>query len=650
MKLKCLVVSCLCAVVIWTAATPSVAADVPWPKDLPPVKWMKDQVPKAKVPEVRGDSYSALVPDTCDLGERARLFLEGYLTEITLKQPGYYHEVFNRGTFTQIPESLTLDIGSYLCGLPKYREVLPLLRIMTGSRKSLDIDRAWAEQLLKCIGPDGLYYVPRIGRPWDCYIGFGQKGNAYWWQMPDNVDFYAALPLGNGRLLGSIAVYYQMTGDEIWKKTGKGVVDRMNQLAIWNGKTAFFPKFVWLPGESLSPEQIKKERDAMYSAETTGETDKNTSLWQTWIITGLAQFYRATGYEPAKDLAYGLVQYLRDTKYVEDWKSHFHCITLGIHAMMELALVAGDKELAEYARKAYEVAKSTEHHIAIPEIGYYVNDKGRAGMEGCSIGDMTALAAKLCQLRMGDQYYEDLDRHVRNCLTAIQRTHPSHASSIFAKLAAEKKSVPAPLEYHQLADRLPERLVGSFSSSFFPNDLFASTYFDTCCSGNCARALYYAWECILSGDENEIKVNLLMNRASQWADVESYLPYQGCVDIKVKKPSKQLKVRLNKWIDRERVICEMDGEKLPYTMQGNYLVLGPVKKGQWVRLQFPITEESKELKSFDHQYTAIFRGNECVDIEPKGPYYPLFLRDHYRTSEPRFIEVQRFVSDTIIDY
>ena len=50
------------------------------------------------------------------------------------------------------------------------------------------------------------------------------------------------------------------------------------------------------------------------------------------------------------------------------------------------------------------MAKSGKRSIAIPAIGYFVNEHGSDRMEGCVIGDMTALAVKLTQMGLGDQY------------------------------------------------------------------------------------------------------------------------------------------------------------------------------------------------------------------------------------------------------
>ena len=290
-----------------------------------------------------------------------------------------------------------------------------------------------------------------------------------------------------------------------------------------------------------------------------------------------------------------------------------------------------------------------------------VNDQGHAVMEGCNIGDMTAIAVKLTQLEMGDQYWEDVDRYVRNSLTAIQWAHPGYAEAKFTKLWEMRHTRKVPLEYHQLADHLPQRLVGSFANYSMPNDNGDGNYFDihdgtcsfnTCCSGNCSRALYYAWESILKYDPSrqELKVNLLLNRTSPWADVDSYIPYTGRVEIKVKQPLTSLKVRAANWVDKQQVACTVGAQARRIAWNGNYLEAGSVQPGQTVTLEFPIQERREKLESFDHKYEAVFRGNDCVELTPGGEYYTLFQRDHYRLDQPRFIKARRFACENTIEY
>jgi hypothetical protein len=631
--------------------TPGHFAPFSKPAGVPPIKWMRDTVPPQRIPNITGTYEDAMVPDTCDLEYRARLFADEFLNSITV--PELMHEPFNRAgglqpaQFDSNPPRLGLDTGSYTCGIPKYREVLPLLRMMTGSKKGLEIDHAWAESLLKCIGPDGLYYVPRVGRPWDVV------GQYDYWPKGEHVEFFAPLPLCNGRLLGSLAVNWAATHDPVWDRTARGVVDALNKNAVTVENWAFFPNFniVW-GAPPPSREQIQRAITEADHPTTTGELDRNIAMWQGWILMGLAQYYRASGYEPAKDLAYRLVNYQRRTKYVEQWECHFHCISYTILGALELATAAHDEELAEYARRAYDFSKTGERMIALPQIGFFVNAQGNAGMEGCVIGDMTAIAAKLAQLGMGDQYWEDLDRYVRNGLTAIQRTHPGYAEAVFSKLWEKGKLQSAPLEYYQLADHLPQRLVGSFGCHTAPNDIFASTYFDSCCNGNCSRAMYYAWESILKYDRNRqaLKVNLMLNRTSPWADVTSYIPYSGRVEIKAKQPLALLEIRAAKWVDKPQVTCRVGGETRRITWNGYYLDAGSVKPGETVTLEFPIQERREKLQSFDHRYEAVFKGNDCVELTPGGEYYSLYQRDQYRQDQPRFVKVRRFACENAIDF
>ena len=75
-----------------------------------------------------------------------------------------------------------------------------------------------------------------------------------------------------------------------------------------------------------------------------------------------------------------------------------------------------------------------------------------------------------------------------------------------------------------------------------------------------------------------------------------------------------------------------------------------VKPGDTVAVTFPISEETVEVAIEKRKYTLVRRGNEIVDIYPRGQHYPYYLREHYRTGQPRWHKVNRYVSDRPISW
>ena len=624
--------------------------------EAPPIEYIRKEIPKAKTPAATGTYYDALIPDTPTLAEHARLWIN-MATETAVPEADY--ESTDIPNFSEDPIRMRLCGNSVLCAMPKFEESLPLMRIMSGSEQNLKVDKAWAERTLKCIGPDGLYYIPRIGRPWD--------QGSYSWVIPEGVSQYAYWPTPVGRRLGTLTIYYQMTGDEIWKDTARKMIDRIGELVVRFDDKAVLLKPTFVPGEKLPktlPEDIRSIREEA-DPEHTGETLGNTALWQTWLTTSLAQYYRMTGYEPARDLSRQLGNYIRGVFFYPDgkWYSHHHCKCLGIVALAELAYSTNDKELGRFVQKAYEWGKNKEEMGAIPSIGYFpvVQPRERSAkepMESCSVGDMTAIALKLTKLGIAD-YWDDVDKYVRNSLIETQVTRPDQLTDLTAKLSDGraqatpfwdgKAAQKAPVAYNELATNTPERLVGWYATTTYPTEMHAYIGNISCCSGNCSRALYYAWNNIVHHDNGVLKVNLLLNRASKWADIDSYIPYLGKVEIRIKMPVR-LQVRMNDWIDKAKVTCKVDGRNTPFQWSGKYVDVGKVAPGQVATIEFPITERQETVKSFDLEYQVVFRGNDVVDISPKGGNVTLYQRGYYRSGIPRYVKVKRFVPDITVDW
>lgn len=50
------------------------------------------------------------------------------------------------------------------------------------------------------------------------------------------------------------------------------------------------------------------------------------------------------------------------------------------------------------------------------------------------------------------------------------------------------------------------------------------------------------------------------------------------------------------------------------------------------------------------KYTLVRRGNEIVDIYPKRQHSPYYRREQYRTGQPHWLKVTRYVSDRPISW
>ncbi len=94
----------------------------------------------------------------------------------------------------------------------------------------------------------------------------------------------------------------------------------------------------------------------------------------------------------------------------------------------------------------------------------------------------------------------------------------------------------------------------------------------------------------------------------------------------------------------------VDGKAVKTRWEGRYLVLGPAQPGQRIVVTFPIAERTVKETIGGAEYTLVIKGDTVVHIDPPGKNLPLYRRDHYRSSEPRYVEVERFISDTVVEY
>ncbi len=626
------------------------------------IDYICKDVPRFEEPSYTGQSYEAFVPDTLDLQDRATLAVNG-LTGPT--DPGADCEMYMYVYFGRNKPVMSHDY-SVECQA-KFQEALPLMRLMTGSSLNSQVDQHWMEATLKMRGPDGLLYFPIKGRPWydiHCGLNMSEAG-----RLPGLTAEAAQFGtvIYNGRVLGALGLYHLLTGDDLWKKVAERVVGALGES----------PEFVFWPGQPRSEDQ--------YASIACG-----------WVVQGLTQYFSVTGYEPALKLAGHCVKKMKNSALAFDggvaedfldqsgrgrtssripfgWttitgrRPHFHSTTLMLLSMMEYAVAAGDGELMALVQEGYEYGKL----LGQATVGYFpervpnlwsesVEDR-LTGMfetsETCEVADMIALGLKLTKAGLGD-YWDEVDRWLRNQFAEAQLTDVEWIYAMFSELP----EVPYNPMY-QTADRVPERNIGAFAGWPSANDWYTGAphyrgYYPDyrgdvaimhCCTGNGARAIYYAWERILDFNGRALRVNLLLNRTSPWADVDSHVPYEGRVDVKVKQDC-DLLVRIPEWVSPGEVVCQLNEAARSPQWDGRYARIGEVQSGDVAVVSFPIALRRETVHIQGSDYRLLRKGNEVVSIDPPGRHCPLYQRAHYRANATRWKKTTRFVADKRIHW
>jgi hypothetical protein len=258
---------------------------------------------------------------------------------------------------------------------------------------------------------------------------------------------------------------------------------------------------------------------------------------------------------------------------------------------------------------------------------------------------MVALAVKLSDAGVLD-CWDDVDQYVRNQLVEQQAADPDLLLAA-AQAARSLGTGASPTS----TDRALERSLGAFSAFGEPTCLPRSD-FHGCCTGNGTQALYYAWEGVTRLEGEVARVNLWLNRAAPWLDVDSYLPYEGKLVVRNKQAT-TLAIRIPGWVDRAHLCCRLGERTITPFWVGSHIVFAGLRPGDEVSVECPVPEEEATYTANGTRYACTFRGSTLVDIAPRNAppaSYPIYRREHQRTGKAPAKATTRFVTDRLIHW
>ena len=519
-----------CLAVFFSLSPEIFAADEPPAAAAPPAT----STAPLNHPKISGTTYEAAVPDTLDLAERARLGINHFTSIIS---PENDYEMYWGGGFgDNDPPGMNLQYSPLMACQPKAMEALAMERLMCGSTQNLDREAKMLAVMASYIGPEGIYWVMPSG------------GRKPWLGPEENRPF--ANTHGQGRMLRAMVAWYQYSGDPRWKELIDRMVDGLDRvMVVHKDDYAYFPIQGWMPEEYYRSCFTKRgwKDIAEPNNEKSGE-EGSLFNHQGHIAGALATWYALTGNEQALRLSGQLVRFLTKPKFWADfpggeypgvigaehahWQGHFHGHVNTLRAILDYAVVAHDTRLMQFVRDGYEWAR--QPYLAC--IGYLGDG------QGCGLGRLTGLAVKLTYAGVGD-YYEDIDQYIRNHGTEYQFT-PEDIP--YLKELGRGKP-PLGHDPSNTDVGVIEATMGAFAGDPFKK------VWGECCATHGNMGLFYAWDAALRRlDNGVIQVNLLLNRASPWLDVESYLPYEGKVVLR-NKTAREVWVRLPLWVEKSSV-------------------------------------------------------------------------------------------------
>lgn len=604
------------------------------------IRYINPTVPQVALPAYSGVRYTSEIADTLDLQEMASLGINGLAGPT---DPEADYEIYWRAAFHTNPPVVWHSESDIVQA--KFMEALPLLRLASGSREDLHVEQRWMEVMLQMQGPDGLIYLPKEGRPWCVFgnYGVGPPGDHYF------------SPWFEGRILGAMTLYGLLTGDERWRDAGRRLVDGLAGLLQVQGNKAHFHNHEYGTGGRFN--LPKKDSDRVH----------NMATYLAWCIQGLANFARHTGHERALVMAGQLARYAMEDchhfgpegQFLEEYPGvghvHFHGHTMALLGILDYGLAAGDRGAVEFAHRGFRYGMS-QGECRLGFFAEWLNVPRPQTLEVCELADMLAIALKLSEAGVGD-YWDMADRWTRNLFFESQ-LHPRHVPWLkwLSERSPTTEIAPSTLPPHHTADRAIERNLGAFGGWLAPNDWMPDYPHDCqwrspgimhCCTGNAERTIYYLWQKCIGFDEGTLRVNLLFNHASEWADVQSHLPCTGEVSVRAKK-NLDVAIRLPEWAGAEQASGSVNGVQRPVRAEGRWVRAGRVSAGDTVTLTFPVPDRMERIHVEKRTYRIRLRGSTCLAIDPPGRNVPLFRRDQDYGPAKRWRKAERFVPERVV--
>lgn len=552
------------------------------------------------------------VPDTLLLEDRARIALNT-LTRYVDENDDY--RPYMTADLVSEPASLAHSGWDYGSSVGRLVSSITLAREMTGDTRGEDVERRLRERLLDMFAEDGLNY----------------RSDTEHGEPRANMHDQRSVLLG-------LVTWYMATEDPEVEAAADGLCAALRRIAVKSGHPHLAKQDFWyFPAVEYTPDGWPS-RDAIYLGMAVDPAHTSARM-----INPLAKYYELTGNEDAFELAKHFsrhtVEYsgaFNDDGSFNDGTEfrtgHFHSRMVSVTAIARFAMQTGNAAYLNWARTVYDWALSQGTRFgwfpsALRED--YVHKH-----ETCALVDMVELGIMLANGGY-PEYWETVERFVRNHLTETQLLGTDWVDDEGSEADEDARR------------DVGDRSQGAFPGWAAPNDFVCDVGSDpdvmTCCIASGTRGLFLAWRNVVTEERDVVSVNFLLNRGTSRADVFSYLPHEGRVEVVANRDARRLRVRVPSWVDPTTLdVTRSGGPDADVRWDGPFVGLEDVSEGERVVLSFPMAERETTERAADREYRVEWRGDDVTSITPQGSHYPLYADREIHDEVPiRDVEYRR---------
>lgn len=489
----------------------------------------------------------------------------------------------------------------------RYIEAFILARKMLKIKEPFETELALQKLLLSFFNEgDGLSYRPKPKKPYYSTI------------LRRDYDAHVAEGFDQARVLWALMSWYDDSSDENVYKRIEQLIAGLDRIMIKCDNYGYYDRSSFEPGFVPDPNATPMSHQFYFCGTQ---------------IHPLVECYNRYGLKKAYELANNLTNFIvRHSNYFltdgiwncpggsgfesAEMDGHTHSRFATIAGISHVGITSNQKELISFMKKCYDwfVANHCSSSGWSPEFLGRFGDANE-GCETCAIMDQLNCCFAFAKAGFSE-YYEQAEKIARNQLIENQLLDTSLIRNTIEENDTELSC------FHDIAQKVKGGFAGWAGVNDFVGNCDHHYCLMNCCGPAGVRALYDVHENIYTIRNDDIYIDIFMDREDDNIIVKNHQPQKGLVEITLKK---KLKINILKrsWFD-QGIEFKIDHETLKYTHNNHYYILANVPLSKKVVFKYDLCPRNEDTYVNGRNFKIKWLGDTIVDITPSGQIMPMY--------------------------